>query len=316
LGKAFLNRLRAKVLVCGAFIFAIILALILIVSHHSTGATRQPEDPSPDISEDGPGVELETRIIQDTKITAEAAEETTAEEGRYDFNAWYFYDETRIDRYVAFSEANPDLDAEDVVWMVDCDLDKAVFEDAQEVSDPDSIVVLVSKHFSLPSEYTPSDLAYVGSQRLRVDAANALSQLISDSADAGLRIWASSGFRSYEEQVWAYNRFITEEGEYAANRLSAQPGFSEHQTGLSIDICGYDGYFEVEDEENAWLAANAHRYGFIVRYTYENQSITGYIPEEWHLRYIGVEAATTMFEDKIPSFEEYWVKHVLYKAPD
>jgi D-alanyl-D-alanine carboxypeptidase len=228
----------------------------------------------------------------------------------YQESPWY--DPSRLDRYEIFAAAHPDISLDDIVWMVDCDLDKEPFDEATEIADPASTLVLVNKHYYLPSWYAPSDLAPVGATFMRAEAAEALASLITEASSDGMRIWASSGFRSYETQVATYNGFVSRDGAWAADQYSAHPGFSEHQTGLVCDICGYDGYFEVDYAENVWLADNAHRFGFIVRYTYENVDVTGYIAEEWHLRYIGREAATYMHENDVASYEEYWVKHVLF----
>jgi D-alanyl-D-alanine carboxypeptidase len=224
------------------------------------------------------------------------------------------YDPSRLDRYEIFAAAHPGISLDDVVWMVDCDLDREPFDEATEIADPVSILALVSKHYYLPSWYVPSDLVSIGGTSMRAEAAEALASLIAEASSDGMRIWASSGFRSYETQAGTYNGFAFQDGTWAADQYSARPGFSEHQTGLVCDICGYGGYFDVGYAENIWLADNAHRFGFIVRYTYENRDVTGYIAEEWHLRYIGREAATYMYENNMASYEEYWVKHVLFSS--
>ncbi|MDR2587354.1 MAG: M15 family metallopeptidase, partial [Coriobacteriales bacterium] len=92
-------------------------------------------------------------------------------------------------------------------------------------------------------------------------------------------------------------------------RFSARAGFSEHQTGLAVDINNVE---EPPAAEMAWLAQHAHEYGFIIRYAPENEAITGYMSEPWHLRYIGALHATTMHQLGISSYEEYWVKHIKY----
>jgi D-alanyl-D-alanine carboxypeptidase len=238
----------------------------------------------------------------------------TLPESQTSYQEFYYYDPSRLNRYETFAAIHPDISLDDVVWMVDCDLDREPFEGATEITDPASIFALVNKHYCLPSWYVPSDLVTIGSTSMRAEAAEAMALLIAEAASDGMQIWASSGFRSYETQAGTYNSFAYQDGEWAADQYSARPGFSEHQTGLVCDICGYDGYFDVGYAENIWLADNAHRFGFIVRYTYENAEVTGYIAEEWHLRYIGREAATYMHENGVVSYEEYWVKHILFSS--
>jgi D-alanyl-D-alanine carboxypeptidase len=231
------------------------------------------------------------------------------------FSSWYFYDGTRAERYAAFSRSHPELTEEEVVWMVDCDLDERPFENVKEISNPSDPLVLINKHFRLPSSYVPSDLARVGETQMCAPAASALEQLISNAAREEMTIWASSGFRSYETQAALYEANAARDGAPQADRYSARAGFSEHQSGLAIDINGVDDNFVVPDAEREWLTQHAHQYGFIMRYTAENEAITGYMLEPWHLRYIGPTAAMKMHELGIGTYEEYWVKYVLYTPP-
>jgi D-alanyl-D-alanine carboxypeptidase len=231
------------------------------------------------------------------------------------FSSFYYYDKARLERYRSFSEANPEFEAGDVVWMVDCDLDKAPYEDSQEVADPSSLQALVNKHFTLPFDYAPSDLVDCGSAQLRAEAAEAIAQLIAGADSESLRIWTSSGFRSYGAQDALYQGYAAENGEAVADAFSARAGSSEHQTGLAVDVNATDWILEVAPAEANWLAGHAHEYGFIVRYTTENSAATGYTEEPWHLRYVGVSDAMNMHKLSIASYEEYWVKHILYSPP-
>jgi D-alanyl-D-alanine carboxypeptidase len=118
-----------------------------------------------------------------------------------------------------------------------------------------------------------------------------------------LNIWICSGFRSYAYQQNLYNRYVARDGKAEADRYSARPGHSEHQTGLAMDVNSVGQSFAYTSE-GKWLAAHAHEYGFIIRYPKGKEDITGYMYEPWHIRYVGVEIAKEITEAGI-TFEEY-----------
>lgn len=178
-------------------------------------------------------------------------------------------------------------------------------------SDPSSPWVVVNKQHPLqPLSYAPSDLVGVGSgQLMRSEAASALSTLLQASAQAGQSMSALSGYRSYATQSAVYNNYVRTDGQASADTYSARPGHSEHQTGLAVDVgngtCNLYACFG-NTAAGQWLAANAHLYGFIIRYPDGKTAITGYQYEPWHLRYVGVDLATEMQSKKISTLEEFF----------
>lgn len=187
------------------------------------------------------------------------------------------------------------------------DFDKQQFS----TSDPASIWVIVNKQHPMnPANYTPSDLVAVGNgQYLRAQAATALQKVLADASIAGLSLTPASGYRSYSTQVAVYGREVAANGQAAADKVSARPGFSEHQTGLAMDFgsagCSITDCFG-QTAAGQWLAANAARYGFIMRYTGQNQAITGYQGESWHFRYVGKALAEQMQQQKTDSLEAFF----------
>ncbi|MDR1604094.1 MAG: M15 family metallopeptidase [Gracilibacteraceae bacterium] len=193
-------------------------------------------------------------------------------------------------------------------------------EEAGIAENWDSIAALVNKNSHLPADYIPTDLEYVDipfpftekveKRMLRREAAEALENLVAAAADEGCSIYGVSGYRSYNTQVSIFNynvgRFGSEE---EANRISARPGESEHQTGLVMDVStaaiGYalEQSF-AETPEYAFIRDNAHRFGFVVRYPSGGENITGYMYEPWHLRYFGPELAAALYEAGL-TYEEY-----------
>ena len=177
--------------------------------------------------------------------------------------------------------------------------------------DVTSIWVVVNKQRALnPKTYAPSNLEAVGGgQQIRSEAATALKKLIADAKAQGLTISPLSGYRSYNTQVSVYNSEVRQYGQAVADAESARPGTSEHQTGLAIDVggggCGVEDCFG-KTAEGKWVAANAYKYGFIIRYTDGKQQITGYRAEPWHIRYIGTELSTEMQKQGVTTLEEFF----------
>ncbi len=189
------------------------------------------------------------------------------------------------------------------------------YENIIQVENPDSLSVLVNKNYSLPEDYEPDDLVFLEvplynndksneANYLRKEAADALKELFTAAQKEGYELIARSGYRSYATQASLYGRYVEQDGVEAADTYSARPGHSEHQTGLTIDITSdgvHGGLTESfgETEEGKWVAENAYRFGFIVRYPQDRTAETGYQYEPWHLRYVGVQAATEIYQDQL-----------------
>lgn len=143
-------------------------------------------------------------------------------------------------------------------------------------------IIVVNKKHSLPQTYAPGE---------NVTAGNAVRQMIADMQTQGFDISNSySGYRSYEYQAQLYQSYVNSHGQATADTFSARAGYSEHQTGLAFDLLHTNGTLVTNANEANWIAQNAHRYGFIVRYQAGKESITGYQAEPWHLRYVGSQA--------------------------
>lgn len=185
---------------------------------------------------------------------------------------------------------------------------------AQPVSDPNNVQVLVTKSRPLnPLRYVPPDLvAYPGtSYLLRREVSGQLQNLFAAARNAGAPLAVVSAYRSYDEQASLYNYYVSLYGQAVADTISARPGHSEHQTGLAVDVgnvdgsCGLGACFATTPG-GRWVAANAYRYGFIIRYPDGYQSTTGYTFEPWHLRYVGRSVATEMRTRGIATMEHYY----------
>lgn len=180
-----------------------------------------------------------------------------------------------------------------------------------------SIVTLVNKQNSLTESDVPSDLVTVDVptvlenpevNQLRKVAANALKSMFDEAIKDDIYLHARSGYRSYNTQVQLFQSYTDRNGEEAANRYSAKAGQSEHQTGLVMDVTAGSVNFQLSEEfgetaEGTWLREHAHEFGFIIRYPKHKEDITGYIYEPWHIRYLGIEMATKVYESGL-TYEE------------
>lgn len=155
-------------------------------------------------------------------------------------------------------------------------------------------VLVVNKTYSLPADYNPG---------VDPTAGAALDEMIAAAKNDGISLWIASGFRSYEKQKSLYNNYVARDGKAAADRYSARPGYSEHQTGLSFDLNSLEQSFG-QTKEGKWLAANCWKYGFIIRYQQNKEDKTGYMYEPWHVRYLGKDMAKKVYDSGL-CLEEY-----------
>ena len=157
-------------------------------------------------------------------------------------------------------------------------------------------IVVANKHYPMSKDYNPGENPTAKAELLK---------LIAAMQQAGFPISDHySGFRSYETQVKLYQDYVNQDGKAEADRYSARPGYSEHQTGLAFDLIGTNGDLVTEEKAAQWLLDHAADYGFVVRYLKGKEKETGYMAEEWHLRYVGKEAKEIAASGL--SLEEYY----------
>jgi len=189
------------------------------------------------------------------------------------------------------------------------------------IESPEAYDVLVNKKRTLSKTYVPQDLVKLTEvptvlenpeiNQLREAAYNALIELFKTAKEEeNYELYARSGYRSYSTQESLYNSYVANWGKTAADKYSAKSGQSEHQTGLSMDITCEAMNFQLDDtfgetDEGKWVAENAYRFGFIIRYPKDKEDITGYMYEPWHIRYLGNELAKEVYESGL-TLEEYF----------
>jgi D-alanyl-D-alanine carboxypeptidase len=183
---------------------------------------------------------------------------------------------------------------------------------AHSTTDPASIWVIVNKtHPIAPSDYRP-EIDTVRGYQVATAAADPLQRLLDASDRRGLGFKIASAFRSYDYQLHVHAATAVARGDAGADLVSARAGYSEHQTGLAVDLvtpddpaCDFEACF-ARTPGGRWLARSAWRFGFVVRYQPATTAVTGYAPEPWHLRYVGRPLAAELHRTGIATLEEFF----------
>jgi D-alanyl-D-alanine carboxypeptidase len=188
---------------------------------------------------------------------------------------------------------------------------------ARSLSDPASLWVVVDKRRPLqPKTFVPPDLvavpvAHTNPPRLRAAASSAVVALFHAATAAHVPLASNSTYRPYSDQQRIYTADKARLGLAGADRLTARPGYSEHQTGLAIDIGTASGRCDLNPcfggtPQGRWLVKNAWTFGFVLRYPRGEEAVTGIEFEPWHFRYVGRKLARELHETRIPTLEQYF----------
>ena len=245
---------------------------------------------------------------KETIKTAKKVLETTP------LNTYSFYKEENKDRYKNYKIKYPGMNNKDIILRVNMGLDHGFYTETKEVTEFNTLM-LVNKYNYVTEDFTPNDLVLVDSYAkenmyLNSECKEAFVRLSRDAELEGYNIRAISTYRTIEYQENLYNNYVKHDGVELADTYSARPGFSEHHTGLAIDVDNNNlSYNNFENtKEFDWMMKNAYKYGFILRYP-KDSTITGYIYEPWHYRYVGLEVSKYIHEHNI-TFEEYYYEFI------
>ena len=225
-----------------------------------------------------------------------------------------YFKEDYLERYIKYLSSNT-LERETAITYVNIGLDNDYYTNVIDITNQDDLLVLVNKYHKLSNDYAPSDLETINSKyqwlgrsnQLRHDAKIAFEEMCEAATKDNIYIYAGSGYRSYATQKSLYNRYVNQDGFAAAETYSARASYSEHQTGLAMDIANKSGFISKGDKEYEWLVNNSYKYGFILRYPEGKEKITGYMYEEWHYRYLGKDVAKDVYDSKL-TYDEYLAK--------
>ncbi len=214
------------------------------------------------------------------------------------------------DRYLAYSDESGE-NAYNTIVYVNLGIDKEEYNEPYLVTEF-SKDMLVNKHFSLNKSFVPNNLVTVSSEdsvdegiKLNGEAYRAFKQMKSDMNKEGLDVLINEGYRSYSDQEELCDYYRNLYGDNYVSKYVALPGFSEHQTGLAIDLSSTSTRTFSNSKEYKWMLDNSYRYGFILRYDSRLITETQFNSEPWHFRYVGSEISNYLHEHYM-SYEEYY----------
>jgi len=216
------------------------------------------------------------------------------------------------DRYEAYSDETGE-DEIDTVIEVNLNLDKEDYTDSVLVSEF-STDMLVNKHRHLSEDFKPNDLVeasldYASESDIYLSrlAYNAFKEMSDAASREGYGIVINSAYRSYQDQQDISDLYLRAYGQEYVDKYIAKPGYSEHQTGLAMDVGSRSVNIFANSKEYGWMLENAYKYGFILRYSKRDENLTGFRFEAWHYRYVGKEIAKYCHDHNDMSLEEYFV---------
>lgn len=220
------------------------------------------------------------------------------------FLEYDFFKISNLDRYLNYYNG----DYKDTIIKVNIGLDKDYYEDVNTIKDY-SYDVIVNKYNMLDEKFIPDNLTELDNcsgkgEYLALDAKKYYDLLCDASKKAGLNLSVTSSYRDYANQKSTYDYYLKEYGENYAKKYVALPGYSEHQTGLALDVKSLNSNIFINSKEYKWMVENSYKYGFILRYPKGKENITGYNSEAWHFRFVGLDEAKYIYENNI-TYEEY-----------
>lgn len=231
------------------------------------------------------------------------------------------YKHKNYNDYLEYMDLNHDKTIDEIIHTVNLHLNYDFYEDTKATDLSKNTLILVNKYNSLSEDYIPDDLVVIttkyswgtnGSQKIRNDAFNQFVKMHEDAEASDIYLMVGLSFRTYEKQSQVYKSYKNLYGEAAADKIAARAGFSEHQTGLALDIFSLKDSLQdtfKDSDTYAWLKENSYKYGFILRYPEGKEKITGFTFEPWHYRYVGVEDAKKIHDLDI-TFEEYYINYI------
>lgn len=229
-----------------------------------------------------------------------------------------YYLQKNFDDYIEYARNYPGVDKSKVIALVNVHASKGWYQETYKADTSKDLYILVNKFYQLDKGYARDDLvdfslsySYQGNKAAK-EVVEAFAKMHEDvKKELNVHLMVNSSFRPYEDQEEIYKSFKLQ-GEIYADKFAARPGFSEHQTGLSIDITSIQNPTAdkfTESTEYEWLKKNSYKYGFILRFPDGKEDLTGYSTESWHFRYLGKEMAKKVYDSGL-TFDEYYAFYI------
>ncbi len=229
--------------------------------------------------------------------------------------AYFIYD--NYNKYKKYISSMEKVDYAKAINLVNVKRNYDYYTHTKKANTKIKYQFLVNKYYYLSDTYIPNDLVDVsnsycyGKVKITKEAYEAFKEMYTAAKKEGITLIINSGYRSYDEQVSVYNQYRLSKGDEYASAFVARPGYSEHQTGLAIDVFtyGYNVYEFDQSKAFKWLSNNAYKYGFIMRYPSDKEDITGFGYESWHYRYIGKNNALNIHQMGL-TLDEYYAYYL------
>lgn len=291
---------KKKIKTKNLIIFIICIALIVIsITYGLTKANKGNEKKGIN--------KKEPKVVEQKKLTE-------MEKAK---NELKYYKDENAKEYEEYRQKNPDLSIEKVITNVNIGLNNKYYTNTKPSKYLNTEKILVNKYNYVTEDYIPEKLQIVSSKyssktvKLVSYAKEAFEELAAAAENENYTINAMSSYRDYAYQNTLYNNYAKKDGYDNADTYSARPGYSEHQTGLAVDIDNKKEYFTnfEKTKEYEWMQNNAYKYGFILRFPKDKVLETGYEYESWHYRYVGKEIAKYIHDNNM-CYEEYYAQNL------
>ena len=313
-------KLKKKVYYFGAFIVFLIVGILLGINYYNDYQYKQTNEYK--LLEKGYSLEdTKTIFAKLSETEQQKLIDNDKDDKIISLLEQKYFLEKNLEDYKEYINKNNETDYAKVISIVNVHANHKWYQLELNTNEDLGMLMNVNKFYALSETYTPEnlkniDLTYAygeeGENKLIDYAYDKFLELWQAANDQGFYLMVTSSYRDYESQKEIYDYRVSTWGERKADETAARPGHSEHQTGLVIDMTSKteplaDSF--TDSEAYKWLKENAYKYGFIERYPEGKTYLTGYNPESWHWRYVGLEAAKTMHDEDI-TFDEYYAFYV------
>ena len=313
-------KLKKKVYYFGAFIVFLIVGILLGINYYNDYQYKQTNEYK--LLEKGYSLEdTKTIFAKLSETEQQKLIDNDKDDKIISLLEQKYFLEKNLEDYKEYINKNNETDYAKVISIVNVHANHKWYQLELNTNEDLSMLMNVNKFYALSETYTPENLKNIGltyaydeegENKLIDYAYDKFLELWQAANDQGFYLMVTSSYRDYESQKEIYDYRVSNWGERKADETAARPGHSEHQTGLVIDMTSKteplaDSFTDSKAYE--WLKENAYTYGFIERYPEGKTYLTGYIPESWHWRYVGLEAAKTMHDEDI-TFDEYYAFYV------
>lgn len=313
-------KLKKKVYYFGAFIVFLIVGILLGINYYNDYQYKQTNEYK--LLEKGYSLEdTKTIFAKLSETEQQKLIDNDKDDKIISLLEQKYFLEKNLEDYKEYINKNNETDYAKVISIVNVHANHKWYQLELNTNEDLGMLMNVNKFYALSETYTPEnlkniDLTYAydeeGKNKLIDYAYDKFLELWQAANDQGFYLMVTSSYRDYESQKEIYDYRVSTWGERKADETAARPGHSEHQTGLVIDMTSKteplaDSF--TDSKAYKWLKENAYKYGFIERYPEGKTYLTGYNPESWHWRYVGLEAAKTMHDENI-TFDEYYAFYV------